>query len=109
VQPFDFKAIGQTVDLGGSKVSVFVVLLWIGLVGMAGGVILGVSAQQRISPASANLVLSLEVVVGTALAAWLLAESLTVPQLVGATTMLLGIVAAQWGMTRVSNDRRPSS
>ncbi|GAC67439.1 DMT family transporter [Gordonia soli] len=110
LQPFPFRQLGGSVDLGiAGGMSIAVLLLWIGIIGMAGGMILGVVAQQRISPASANVILSLEVVVGTALAALLLDERLTGAQLSGAITMLVGIVIAQRGLSRVpragSSDR----
>ncbi|HVK25780.1 MAG TPA: DMT family transporter, partial [Actinokineospora sp.] len=51
-------------------------LLWVGVVSMALGMLLNVGAQRTISSAAASLMASLEIVIGGALAAILLGERL---------------------------------
>ncbi|GAA5145731.1 EamA family transporter [Pseudonocardia eucalypti] len=91
--PFPVHVLTERVTLSGAVVPVFVLVAWVGLVGMAGGVLLGVTAQRLLPPTTASLLLSLEVVAGSVLAYALLGERLTGVQAAGAAIMLAGVLA----------------
>src|SRR5918992_990555 len=80
VAPFPVDALTEEVDLNGIPVPVVLLVAWVGLVGTAGGVLLAVAAQRLLAPTSTSLVVSLEVVVGAALAYAVLGEALAVAQ-----------------------------
>ncbi len=103
VEPFPLDALGRDTVLNGWTVPVWVLLLWVGVVGMAGGLALGAAAQRRLPPTSASLMLTLEVVAGAGLAYLVLGEVLSAEQLAGSSMMLAGIVLAQLAVLR----RRP--
>lgn len=93
VAPFPVHVLLGRVELpGGIPVPVLALFAWVGLVGMAGGALLGVAAQRLLPPTTASLLLSLEVVAGSALAYALLGERLTGVQAVGAVIMLGGVL-----------------
>ncbi|MFJ5033043.1 DMT family transporter [Streptomyces sp. NPDC088560] len=102
-EPFPFDALRRETALSGWSLPVWALVIWVGVIGMAGGLALGVAAQRRLPPTSASLMLTLEVVAGAVLAYLVLGEVLTPPQLAGSLLMLLGIVLAQLAALR----RRP--
>ncbi|GGV19926.1 permease [Streptomyces filipinensis] len=101
--PFPFDALDRTSPLNGWSVPLWVLVIWVGAIGMAAGLALAVAAQRRLPPTSASLMLTLEVVAGAVLAYLVLGEVLTPAQLIGSLLMLLGIVLAQLATIR----RRP--
>jgi drug/metabolite transporter (DMT)-like permease len=100
VAPFPVDALTQEVDLNGIAVPVVLLVAWVGLVGTAGGVLLAVAAQRLLAPTSTSLVVSLEVVVGAALAYAVLGESLAGVQVLGGVVMLAGVAVAQVAIAR---------
>ncbi|QQC87055.1 DMT family transporter [Streptomyces alfalfae] len=102
--PFPLDALGRGTELNGWTVPVWLLMVWVGVIGMAGGLALGAAAQRRLPPASASLMLSLEVVAGAGLAYMFLGEALSREQLAGSALMLTGIVLAQLAVLR----RRPA-
>ncbi|GAA1332765.1 EamA family transporter [Saccharothrix algeriensis] len=102
VEPFPFAVLSQDVDLRGAPVPMGALVVWVGLIGMAGGIALGVAAQRRLPPTSASLLLTLEVAAGAVLAYFVLGEVMTGAQLLGAAVMLSGIALAQVAVTRRS-------
>ncbi|MFD7659080.1 DMT family transporter [Actinosynnema sp. NPDC059797] len=100
VAPFPVSALGGTATLGGASAPVWALALYVGLVGMAGAILLAVVAQRTIPSTSASLVAALEIVVGGVLAAVVLGERLTPAQWVGSAGMLVGIVLAQVAVAR---------
>jgi drug/metabolite transporter (DMT)-like permease len=105
VAPFPMDALARVADLGGTGVPVVLLVAWVGLVGTGGGVLLAISAQRLLTPTSASLVVSLEVVVGAGLAYVVLGEALTGLQVVGGAVMLAGVAVAQVGIARRSAKR----
>ncbi|HEX2284515.1 MAG TPA: DMT family transporter [Mycobacterium sp.] len=106
VQPFPMAVLAQTVDLHGTTVPLTLLVAWVGLIGTAGGVLLGVSAQRLLAPTSASLVLTLEVVAGAGLAYVVLGEAPTGIQVVGGAVMLTGVAVAQVAIARRPAKRR---
>nr|BFF04456.1 EamA family transporter [Streptoalloteichus tenebrarius] len=100
VAPFPFHVLGEVSAVGGVDVPVWLLALWVGLVGMAGAILLSVTAQRSIPPTSASLVATLEIVVGGVLAMLVLGERLGAVQMVGSVVMLAGIVIAQVAVAR---------
>ncbi|GAA3059310.1 EamA family transporter [Actinokineospora globicatena] len=94
--PFPWPVLATTT--GG--VPVWVLVLHVGLVGMAGAILLGVIAQRSIPSTAASLIAALEIVIGGLLAAVLLDERLSGVQWLGSAAMLVGIVLAQVAMAR---------
>ncbi|MFC7613615.1 DMT family transporter [Actinokineospora soli] len=94
--PFPMAVLGESV--GG--VPAWALGLYIGVVGMAGAIVLGAIAQRVIPSTSASVVAALEIVVGSALAAAVLGERLTTGQWLGMAAMLAGIVLAQIALAR---------
>ncbi|URM88697.1 DMT family transporter [Streptomyces sp. MRC013] len=101
--PFPFHMLWRDAALGDRSLPVWALVIWVGVIGMAGGLALGVAAQRRLPPTSASLMLTLEVVAGAVTAYLVLGEVLTLPQLAGSLLMLLGIVLSQSAALR----RRP--
>ena len=106
VQPFPMAVLAQSVDLHGTAVPATVLVAWVGLVGTAGGVLLGVAAQRLLAPTSASLVLTLEVVAGAGLAYVVLGEAPTGFQVLGGAVMLTGVAVAQVAIARRPAKRR---
>jgi drug/metabolite transporter (DMT)-like permease len=106
VEPFPMGLLAREVDLNGTGVPMTVLVLWVGLVGTAGGVLLGVAAQRLLAPTSASLVLTLEVVAGAGLAYVVLGETPTSVQVVGGVVMLAGVAVAQVAIARRPADPR---
>jgi drug/metabolite transporter (DMT)-like permease len=100
VAPFPPDALARAAVLNGVTVPAVVLVAWVGLVGTAGGVLLAVAAQRLLPPTAASLVLTLEVVVGAALAYLLLGEALATAQVLGGAVMLAGIAVAQVAIVR---------
>ncbi|GHH24487.1 DMT family transporter [Streptomyces rubradiris] len=103
IDPFPFSALWRDAALNDHSLPVWGLVVWVGVIGMAGGLALGVAAQRRLPPTSASLMLTLEVVAGAVAAYLVLGEVLTPPQLAGSVLMLLGIVLSQSAALR----RRP--
>ncbi|MGW0736665.1 DMT family transporter [Streptomyces sp. NPDC002851] len=99
-QPFPLEALSRDSALNGWTIPVWALVIWVGVIGMAGGLALGVAAQRRLPPTSASLMLTLEVVAGAVLAYVVLGEVLTPAQLIGSSMMLMGIVLAQLAVVR---------
>jgi len=99
-QPFPLAVLAAAVDMQGTSVPVALLVAWVGLIGTAGGVLLGVAAQKLLAPTSASLVLSLEVVAGAGLAYAVLGEAPTGFQMVGGAVMLTGVAVAQVAIAR---------
>lgn len=95
IAPFPLDALARHVDLNGTAVPLVLLVAWVGLVGTAGGVLLAVAAQRLLPPTAASLVLTLEVVVGAALAYVVLGEALAGVQVLGGAVMLAGVAVAQ--------------
>ncbi len=108
IAPFPLDALLRDVDLNGVAVPVTLLVAWVGLVGTAGGVLLVVAAQRLLTPTSASLVLTLEVVVGAGLAYLVIGEGLAAAQVLGGAVMLGGVALAQVAIVRGA-DRRPAS
>jgi drug/metabolite transporter (DMT)-like permease len=102
VAPFRPDALARAADLGGVGVPLVALVGWAGVVGTAGGVVFSVAAQRLLAPTETSLVVSLEVVVGAALAYAVLGEALTGAQVVGGAVMLAGIALAQLATARGS-------
>jgi drug/metabolite transporter (DMT)-like permease len=100
VAPFPVDALAREADLNGTAVPMVLLVAWVGLVGTAGGVLLAVAAQRLLTPTSASLVLTLEVVVGAGLAYLVLGEAPAEVQVLGGVVMLAGVVVAQVAITR---------
>jgi drug/metabolite transporter (DMT)-like permease len=100
VAPFPLDALAREVDLNGIGVPLVLLVAWVGLVGTAGGVLLVVAAQRLLAPTSTSLVVSLEVVVGAALAYAILGEELAGLQVVGGAVMFAGVAVAQVAIAR---------
>jgi drug/metabolite transporter (DMT)-like permease len=100
VAPFPLDVLAREVDLNGIGVPLVLLVAWVGLIGTAGGVLLVVAAQRLLAPTSTSLLVSLEVVVGTALAYAILGEELAALQVVGGAVMLAGVAVAQVAIGR---------
>ncbi|GAA1299139.1 DMT family transporter [Saccharothrix xinjiangensis] len=100
VAPFPVSALAGTATLGEASAPVWALALYVGLIGMAGAILLAVVAQRTIPSTSASLVAALEIIVGGVLAAVVLGERLTPAQWVGSAAMLVGIVLAQVAVAR---------
>jgi drug/metabolite transporter (DMT)-like permease len=100
VAPFPLDSLVRDVDLNGTAVPVVLLVAWVGLVGTAAGVLLVVAAQRLLTPTSASLVVSLEVVVGTGLAYVVLGEAPMGLQVLGGAVMFAGVAVAQIGVAR---------
>ena len=87
-------------EIGGFQVPTWVLLGWIAVVCTVLAYLAGVSAQQYLAPAVVSQFATLEVVVAAALAALLLGERLSLPQVAGTALILVGLLAAQTGMAR---------
>ncbi|HEV2779400.1 MAG TPA: EamA family transporter [Actinophytocola sp.] len=96
VEPFPMALLARE----GTGLPTIALVLWVGLVGTAGGVLLVMAAQRWLAPTSASLVLTLEVVAGAGMAYVVLGETPTVAQLMGGVVMLAGIAMAQLAITR---------
>jgi drug/metabolite transporter (DMT)-like permease len=105
VAPFPPAALAWEAGLPGASVPLVLLLAWVGLVGTGGGVLLVMAAQRLLTPTSTSLVVSLEVVVGAALAYAVLGEASTGPQVVGGAVMLAGVAVAQVGIARRAGRR----
>lgn len=92
--PFPFEVLASTAG----SAPVWGLALYVGLVGMAGAILLGVIAQRVIPSTSASLIAALEIIVGGALAAVVLGERLSAAQWTGSAAMLTGIVLSQLAM-----------
>ncbi|MCG8918144.1 DMT family transporter [Actinokineospora sp. PR83] len=92
--PFPFEVLASTAR----SAPVWGLALYVGLVGMAGAILLGVIAQRVIPSTSASLVAALEIIVGGVLAAVVLGERLSAAQWAGSAAMLTGIVLSQLAM-----------
>lgn len=99
-EPFPLDALGRDAALNDWTVPVWALVIWVGVIGMAGGLALGAAAQRRLPPTSASLMLTLEVVAGAVLAYIVLGEVLSPEQLAGSAMMLAGIVLAQLAVLR---------
>jgi drug/metabolite transporter (DMT)-like permease len=95
VDPFPTAVLASQVDLHHMHAPMMALVVWIGLVGSAGGILLSVAAQRVLAPTSVSLVLTLEIVAGAGLAFLFLGEALTGPQVVGGVVMLAGVAVAQ--------------
>jgi drug/metabolite transporter (DMT)-like permease len=104
--PFPLAVLADAVDMQGTAVPLAVLVAWVGLIGTAGGVLLGVAAQRLLAPTSASLVLTLEVVAGAGLAYVVLGEAPTGFQVVGGAVMLTGVAVAQVAIARRPAKRR---
>ena len=100
VAPFPVAVLGQPAPIGTTSAPVWALALYVGLVGMAGAILLGTLAQRAIPATSASLIAALEIVVGGVLATAVLGERLTAAQWAGAAAMLAGIVLAQLAVAR---------
>jgi drug/metabolite transporter (DMT)-like permease len=100
VAPFPMDVLAGEVDLGGTGVPVVLLVAWVGLVGTAAGVLLVMAAQRLLTPTSASLVVSLEVVMGAGLAYVLLGEAPMGLQVLGGAVMFAGVAVAQVGVAR---------
>ncbi|EWC61095.1 putative integral membrane protein [Actinokineospora spheciospongiae] len=89
--PFPFEVLTSTAG----SAPVWGLVLYVGLVGMAGAIALGVIAQRVIPSTSASLIAALEIVVGGVLAALVLGERLSAAQWTGSAAMLTGIALSQ--------------
>jgi drug/metabolite transporter (DMT)-like permease len=98
--PFPLAVLAEAVNMQGTTVPLAVLVAWVGLIGTAGGVLLGVAAQRLLAPTSASLVLTLEVVAGAGLAYVVLGEAPTGFQVVGGAVMLTGVAVAQVAIAR---------
>ncbi|PWW53719.1 EamA family transporter [Actinokineospora spheciospongiae] len=94
--PFPFEVLTSTAG----SAPVWGLVLYVGLVGMAGAIALGVIAQRVIPSTSASLIAALEIVVGGVLAALVLGERLSAAQWTGSAAMLTGIALSQLAMAR---------
>lgn len=99
-EPFPFEVLTHHVVVREAALPMTVLVIWVGLIGMAGGIALGVAAQRRLPPASASLLLTLEVVAGSVIAYLFLGEAMTNTQLIGSAVMLAGIALAQFALAR---------
>jgi drug/metabolite transporter (DMT)-like permease len=70
---------------------------FVGAFGAAGGFLLWVWALERMTPTRVVVFLALNPIAATVLAAWLLAESVTVWFLLGLAFVLAGIFVVNWG------------
>ncbi|MGL5867116.1 MAG: DMT family transporter [Dermatophilaceae bacterium] len=100
VAPFPVAVLGQTASSNGASAPVWALVLYVGLVGMAGAILLSAVAQRTLPSTSASLIAALEIVVGGILATAVLREHLTAAQWVGSAAMLAGIVLAQLAVAR---------
>ncbi|MGL4743998.1 MAG: EamA family transporter [Phycicoccus sp.] len=100
VAPFPVAALGRTASLNGASAPVWVLVLYVGLVGMAGAILLSAVAQRTLPSTSASLIAAIEIIVGGVLATLVLREHLTAAQWVGSAAMLAGIVLAQIAVAR---------
>jgi drug/metabolite transporter (DMT)-like permease len=105
VAPFPVDALAREVDLDGIGVPAVLLVAWVGLVGTAAGVLLVMVAQRLLTPTSASLVVSLEVVVGAGLAYVILGEAPTGLQVLGGAVMFAGVAVAQVGVARRARRR----
>ncbi|GAB3209084.1 EamA family transporter [Marinactinospora endophytica] len=83
------------VEVAGSTAPAPLLLAWLVAVATVLAYITGVAAIRRLTPTVAGAVAYLEVVTAIVAAWLLLGESLTIPQLIGATIVLAGAFAAQ--------------
>jgi drug/metabolite transporter (DMT)-like permease len=70
-------------------------VLWLGLVSTVMGVLAFYSGLEKLGSAEASLVGAFEIIVSLGLAALLLGERITLPLILGATFILVGIVTGQ--------------
>jgi drug/metabolite transporter (DMT)-like permease len=107
--PFPVDVLAQEVILNGTGVPMVLLVAWVGLVGTAAGVLLVMAAQRLLTPTSASLVVSLEVVVGAGLAYVVLGEAPMGLQILGGAVMFAGVAVAQVAMARRAEPRPTSA
>ncbi|MGL4745862.1 MAG: DMT family transporter [Angustibacter sp.] len=109
VAPFPFAVLGRTASLNGASAPVWALVLYVGLVGMAGAILLNAIAQRTLPSTSASLVAAIEIIVGAVLATVVLREHLTAAQWAGSAAMLTGIVLAHIAVAQrgTRNDEAP--
>jgi drug/metabolite transporter (DMT)-like permease len=107
--PFPVDALAREVILNGTGVPMVLLVAWVGLVGTAAGVLLVMAAQRLLTPTSASLVVSLEVVVGAGLAFVVLGEAPMGLQVLGGAVMFAGVAVAQVAMVRRAEPRHTSA
>lgn len=91
----DWAVLGGRAELTGTRVPAVLLLGWVVLVATVVAYVTGVLAVRRLSPPVAGVVACLEAVVAAVLAWVLLAERLSVPQVLGGCVVLIGAFIAQ--------------
>ncbi|GAA2997744.1 DMT family transporter [Actinokineospora diospyrosa] len=102
VAPFPWHVLGTVSAVGSISAPVWALVLYVGLIGMAGAILLSAVAQRSIPSTSASLIAAVEIIVGGVLATVLLGEHLNAAQWAGSAAMLVGIVLAQIAVARRS-------
>ena len=93
--PWD-SVIYDVAMIGDLYVPLWILLIWLSVVSTVFAYLAGITAQQYLSSAAVSQIATLEVVFAAVFAAVLLSENLSVIQVIGAMTMLIGILLAQF-------------